>query len=222
MLVVIGIIGILMSLLAPALSKAKAKANQIKCLNHMRQVALSAGMYASDYNNEFPPRRPPANAWPQKLQPYFREWKVLVCPGDRFGIAGLLANAGDLKRSYLINGFNDYFFRTLSDREYRVYKRWNWPHGMREDAITNPSETILFGEKRTGSMHVHMDIDQGDLERGEMGNDIEEIDHARHGRGSNFVFVDASVRLLEKKKELFPDNLWCVMDEFRHRVAPPK
>jgi prepilin-type processing-associated H-X9-DG protein len=80
--------------------------------------------------------------------------------------------------------------------------------------VRKPSETILFGEKKTGSFHVHMDIYQGSK-----GNDIEEVDHGRHNGGSNFAFVDGSVRRLTKYQELTPENLWGVRDEFRQPPA---
>src|SRR4051794_12804812 len=57
LLVVIGIIGILASLLMPALSQAKQKANRVKCLNHMRQLGLAVTMYAGENDGQFPPRR---------------------------------------------------------------------------------------------------------------------------------------------------------------------
>jgi len=71
----------------------------------------------------------------------------------------------------------------------------------------------VFGEKSAGSVHVHMDVDQAS------GNDFEEINHQRHGRGSNFAFADSSVRLVKKGEELYPENLWAVIEEYR--IAPP-
>jgi prepilin-type N-terminal cleavage/methylation domain-containing protein/prepilin-type processing-associated H-X9-DG protein len=218
LLVVMGIIALLASMLMPSLAKAKAKANQIKCLNNLRQLGLSMTMYASDSNDEYPARRAEPNAWPQKLKPYFRDWLIITCPSDRIGVVGrLLADDSRPNRSFLINGFNDFFMDSLSEKEYQLHRRWQWSHGMKESQIPRPSETITFGEKRTGSPHVHMDVDQGNR-----GNDFEEIEHARHGNGSNFSFADCSVRRLTKNQELYPENLWCIIDTFRYPPGPPK
>lgn len=216
LLVVIGIITILASMLMPALARAKAKANQIKCLNHMRQLGLALTLYAEDHGNEYPCRAQTTNTWVFKLKPYYMDWRILTCPSDRFGVVGLFPDALNPNRSFLINGFNDFFVKTLSPKDYQTFRQWQWPHGIRDLDIPKTSETIVFGEKRIGSRHIHVDLDQG-----RQGNDVEEIDHQRHGRGSNFAFADNSVRLLPKNQELFPENLWAVREEFRYPPAPP-
>src|SRR5256885_8731196 len=55
LLVVIAIIAILASLLLPALGKAKAKAQGIKCLSNMKQMQLSWVMYVDENNDRVPP-----------------------------------------------------------------------------------------------------------------------------------------------------------------------
>lgn len=63
LLVVIGIIALLISILMPALSRARESANQLKCLSNLRQLALAALTYSNDNRGHFP--APGAGAFQQ-------------------------------------------------------------------------------------------------------------------------------------------------------------
>ncbi|HTG44748.1 MAG TPA: type II secretion system protein [Verrucomicrobiae bacterium] len=206
LLVVVGIIGILAAMLMPSLAQAKRKANSITCLNNIRQLGLSASLYAADFGDEYPRRQRLTNAWPVTLQPYFRDRKVLKCPSDSW----------TEWRSYLGNGWNDYWQFALSQKDYGLVMTWSYPHGMKQSSVPLASDTVLFGEKRIGSRHVHMDFGQ------KAGNDRQEVNHNMHragsstSGGSNFAFVDGSVRLLPYLGSIKPVNLWAVTDQWRN------
>lgn len=88
LLVVISIIAVLASLLLPALSKAKAKAHQIQCANHLRQLGLAVHLYTGDNNDGFPPIQARLagfeSSWRAFLYSYLgRNPKLYDCPSEK-------------------------------------------------------------------------------------------------------------------------------------------
>jgi prepilin-type N-terminal cleavage/methylation domain-containing protein len=74
LLVVIGIIALLISILLPALQKARAAANNVACMSNLRQMGQAMYMYV-DANHGFMPQSFTAGPWPDnfwqtKLMPY--------------------------------------------------------------------------------------------------------------------------------------------------------
>ena len=57
LLVVIGIIALLISILLPALSRAKEKARQTLCVNNEHQMGLGYHLYAEDNRDSYPAQR---------------------------------------------------------------------------------------------------------------------------------------------------------------------
>jgi prepilin-type N-terminal cleavage/methylation domain-containing protein/prepilin-type processing-associated H-X9-DG protein len=57
LLVVIAIIALLLAILLPAISRAKAKAREVACLSNLKQLQTCAELYCLDYEDFLPPNR---------------------------------------------------------------------------------------------------------------------------------------------------------------------
>jgi len=234
LLVVIAIIAILASMLLPALGRAKESSHRIKCVNNLRQLETSLKVYAGD-NNDYLTPRTNSYRWPTLLQESYLNTNLLVCPTDLMrGVPQTATSSPTIPdrapRSYLINGWNDFFHSSLSQSEFDTYMSGVYPRSsMKESAVRLPSDTIIFGEKKNiaadpdgGAMDFYMDNWEG---RG--GNDADRVEHGCHSvfhkqegaGGSNFTFVDGSVRYLKFGRSVWPLNQWAVSDADRLTYA---
>lgn len=136
LLVVISIVSILISILLPALGKARATARDMQCLNNLKTLGMSMTIYQNDHKGIFPPvtfyytgiRR---DCWDIAMAQYFgvgitssgvgdRYTSTLKCPRDwRTGVGS---------RSYVAN---------------KVFANNNPDHARKKDGLcwTGPSNT---------------------------------------------------------------------------------
>lgn len=89
LLVVIAIIAVLVSMLLPALSKAKTKAQGIQCLNNLRQMGLAWTLYTHDHDDRVPPNIGDISIAGSRYDlTWVVGWLTLDNPGDQTGRPG--------------------------------------------------------------------------------------------------------------------------------------
>jgi prepilin-type N-terminal cleavage/methylation domain-containing protein len=131
LLVVIAVIAVLASLLLPALSRAKSKAQAVACLNNLKQLQVGWIMYADDNNDWLVPNHPPGyrgGTFPSwslgdmrygnpdgtnidnligdrkgALGTYIKTHRIFKCPSDRSVTKLADGNSYPRVRSYAVN-----------------------------------------------------------------------------------------------------------------------
>ena len=237
LLVVIAIIAILAAMLLPTLSRAKETGRRIACLNNLRQLSITAHLYLDENQGVFPVRSN-SDRWPDKFyDSYGKNVKLLLCPSD--GLLGQMPMTGSTSnnvadaapRSYIINGWNDWYADKLGDNStFAAVEAAEAQTGLKETSIRYTSDTVILGEKLSDAADYYMDL----LENPQIGgNDASVADQCRHDNhgtsslaggqsgsgGSNYAMTDGSARFYRFPQAVKPIHLWCISDADRAAYA---
>ena len=111
LLVVIAIIAILAAMLLPSLARAKAQAQRVNCLSHLKEINHGLHLYKTD-NDRYPWRVPIAEGGSHTRKRAFRHFqamaaeldtpKILTCPTDRRTNALTFSTLADTNVSYIV------------------------------------------------------------------------------------------------------------------------
>ncbi len=157
LLVVIAIIGILASLLLPALTSSKIAAKRVQCLNNLHQMAVAAQIYCGDHSDYYPIAQYFDDtagifySWDLTVT-YDSNWNPVINPGTLWEGQG---NA-QIQQCPAFSGNSDALNNPYTGYNYNTSYIG---HGegetvelpARNSDVMHPSKTVLFGDGQYSS-----------------------------------------------------------------------
>ena len=215
-LVVIAVIAILAALLLPVLSRAKDSGRRAACTSNLHQLFIATSLYAADHEGVYPPDSA-THHWPHQLFSGYENLDVLLCPADPAAAQPSGPVSPDTApRSFVMNSFADEFGGTAPKPSLTGTISAGSPSTMNEYFVRLPSDTIIFGEKKSGKPAFVVDVTSPSQ------SPLQVVEHARHGRskgqrtgGSNHAYADGSTRFVPYGQAISPVNQWAVTDALR-------
>jgi prepilin-type processing-associated H-X9-DG protein/prepilin-type N-terminal cleavage/methylation domain-containing protein len=214
LLVVIAIIVILAALLLPVLSREKAQAQRIQCLNNLHQMGISLRMYVDDNNHAYP-----MGWWYDSLLPYNRlQWtnRALHCPSYR-GLVQPPDIIGVARGSYSYSLTGTGGSAGLGLGGWSPDAGTNWLP-VTESRVKAPSDMFAIADARILTFGVVSFGGGAAISSETMGYPFMPFNNnggiaaepqpLRHGKGFNFLFCDGHVSLVKRSDFINPTNSW--------------
>jgi prepilin-type N-terminal cleavage/methylation domain-containing protein/prepilin-type processing-associated H-X9-DG protein len=215
-LVVIGIIGLLMSVLLPSLGRARGQAKAVVCTNNLRNLGFAFACYANDYDDyAMPATEKPRLYWWGRMEPNGIDHKagfvwpylqselkknsVYECPAQRYGSYGLQGKPpgepDDPKWITSTYGYNGYYLcppQSGWDDDKNIKDR-PW---QKITTVKNPDKVFAFADTLIDSsgsgppLNTAL-LDPPDLyKNGGWEKNLWPTTCFRHHNKTNVVFVD--------------------------------
>jgi prepilin-type N-terminal cleavage/methylation domain-containing protein/prepilin-type processing-associated H-X9-DG protein len=129
LLVVIGIIALLMSILLPALNRARESAKRTQCLSNLRQIGLAFGMYTAQNKGNLPhhaaSRSAPAPSVNGHRDSDWIYWQQVLPAGvtvHQSNVMSLIAAGGLIPLEVLVCPSDDVTIRPMSPPPAQVFR----------------------------------------------------------------------------------------------------